>query len=70
MIILGPVAEAARGGHGNPFFDLLAGSSVLALTWIGYTKKTQVKKVNISVALAISAICGIFIYFGIVELLR
>lgn len=70
MIIFGPVAEAARGGHGNPFFDLLVGFSVLALTWIGYIKKTQTKKVSISVAIAISAICGIFIYFGITELLR
>ena len=34
MIIFGPVSEAARGGHGNPFFDLLVGFFVLAVTWI------------------------------------
>lgn len=70
MIIYGPVAEAARGGHGNPYFDLLVGFSVLALTWVGYMKKTQTKKVGIGIAIAISAICSVFIYFGIAELLR
>jgi hypothetical protein len=70
MIIFGPVAEAARGGRGNPFFDLSVGFFVLAITWIGYMKKTQTKKVNLSVAVAISAICGVFIYLGITELLR
>ena len=70
MIIFGPVAEAARGGHGNPFFDLLVGFFVLAITWIGYVNKASNKKVTIRIAIAISAICGVFIYFGIVELLK
>ena len=39
MIAFGPVAEAARGGHGNPFFDLSVGFFVLAITWIDYRKK-------------------------------
>ena len=70
MIIFGPVAEAAHGGHGNPFFDLLVGFSVLAITWIGYMKKTPNKQLSIWIAIAITAICGVFIYFGIVELFR
>jgi hypothetical protein len=53
MIIFGPVAEAARGGHGNPFFDLLVGFFVLAITWIGYMKKAPNKKVTIRIAIAI-----------------
>jgi hypothetical protein len=70
MILFGPVAEAAHGGHGNPFFDLTVGFLVLALTWTGYIKKTQINKVGVWMAIAISMICGVFIYFGIAELLR
>jgi len=70
MILLGPVGEAAQGGHGNPFFDLIAGFLVLALTWVGYAKRTPRKEVSLWISIAISAICGVFIYFGIAELLR
>jgi hypothetical protein len=70
MIIFGPVAEAARGGNSNPLFDLSVGFFVLAITWIGYMKKAPNKKITIRIAIAISAICGVFIYFGIVELLK
>jgi hypothetical protein len=69
MILLGPVADAARGGHSNPFFDLLAGLLMLALTWIGYAKRTTTRS-SLWICVGISMICGVFIYFGIAELVR
>ena len=70
MTYFGPVSEAAHGGHANPFFDLTVGLIVLALTWIGYAKKKGHNKPTIWAAIGISAICGVFIYFGIAALIR
>ncbi len=69
MMLLGPVGDAASGGRGNPFFDLIAGLIVLALTWVGYARKAATKS-TLGVCIGISVICGIFIYFGIAELVR
>ncbi|QHN03180.1 hypothetical protein FTO74_07215 [Granulicella sp. WH15] len=68
MIIFGPVAEAAHGGHSDPSFDLLVGFAVLALTWIGYFRRESGKPVSIWIAVAISAICAVFIYSGLAAL--
>jgi VIT1/CCC1 family predicted Fe2+/Mn2+ transporter len=70
MLTFGPVAEAAHGGHSNPAFDLLIGLSVLALTWVGYGKGKSSGRVTIWAALGVSAICGVFIVSGVVELFR
>jgi hypothetical protein len=70
MIYFGPVAEAAHGGHSSPAFDLIVGLGVLALTWIGYLKKEERQKISIWIAIVISAICAVFIYLGIEEILR
>jgi hypothetical protein len=71
MTIFGPVANAAHGGHSDPTFDLLVGFAVLALTWFGYlSRKDSPKKVSIWIALAISAICAVFIWSGIATLLK
>ena len=66
----GPVNEAAHGGHSSPAFDLTVGLAVLLLTWVGYVKKEERKKIGIWIAIGISAICGVFIYSGIRELLQ
>jgi len=70
MIIFGPVGEAAHGGHSSPSFDLIVGLGVLALTWIGYLRKEERQKISIWIAVGISAICTVFIYSGIHEMLR
>jgi hypothetical protein len=70
MMWLGPVGEAAHGGHSGPAFDLIIGFGVLALTWIGYLKKEERPRVGIWIAIGISAICTVFIYSGIKELMR
>lgn len=70
MMYFGPVGEAARGGHSSPTFDLIVGLGVLALTWVGYFKKEERKKISTWIAVGISAICGVFIFSGIQELLR
>jgi hypothetical protein len=66
----GPVGNAARGGHSSPAFDLIVGFGVLALTWVGYLKKEERQKKSIWIAIGISAICAVFIYSGIKELMR
>ncbi len=68
--VFGPVAQAANGSHSNPFFDIPVGLFFLVLTWAEYTKNNQSKQVSIWIAVAISAICGIFIYSGVAELIR
>ena len=70
MIYFGPVGEAARGGHSSPTFDFIVGFAVLALTWVSYINKEKYKNTNVWIAIGISAICGVFIISGIVELLR
>ena len=70
MMIYGPVAEAARGGHSDPTFDLLVGFIFLALTWISYFRKTSAKPVSIWMCIGISAICGVFVWSGISALIR
>jgi hypothetical protein len=69
MIILGPVAEAANGGHSNPVFELSVGLLVLLLTWVGYSRSTPPNKVSFWIAVGVSAICGVFIYSGIAAIL-
>ena len=70
MTQYGLVGNAAHGGHGSPAFDFLVGGAVLVLTWIGYFRSDSRQKVSIWIAVGVSAICGVFIYSGIVELLR
>ena len=69
MVWLGPVSEAAHGGHSSAFFDLIVGFGVLTLTWVGYLKKEERQKISIWIAIGISAICAVFIYSGIKELI-
>jgi hypothetical protein len=70
MVWLGPVSEAAHGGHSSPAFDLIVGFGVLTLTWVGYFKKEERRKISVWIAIGISAICAVFIYSGIKELIR
>jgi RsiW-degrading membrane proteinase PrsW (M82 family) len=70
MMHFGPVAQAASGGHGSPTFDLIVGFVVLTLTWVGFFRKEERKKAITWIAIGISAICGIFIYSGVTELIR
>lgn len=70
MNLFGPVGEAAHGGHSSPMFDLIVGFAVLALTWVSYLRKEERQKTSVWIAIAISAICAVFIYAGINELLR
>jgi hypothetical protein len=70
MMHFGPVAQAANGGHGSPTFDLIVGFGVLALTWVGFFRKEERKKTIMWIAIGISAICGIFVYSGVTELIR
>ncbi len=58
MTLLGPVDEAAHGGQSNASFDLIVGFAVIAFTWVGFFKKHERKKVNMWIAIAITAICG------------
>jgi hypothetical protein len=67
---LGPVGAAAHGGHSNPVFDLIIGFGVLTLTWVGYLKKEERKMISTWIAIGISAICAVFIYSGIEELIH
>ena len=69
MMIFGPVAEAARGGHSSPFFDLLVGSMFLVFTWAQYFRGDQSKGVNIWISIGISAICSVFIWSGLAALI-
>ncbi len=70
MISFGPVAEAAHGGKTSPTFDLFVGLVVLAFTWFGFWRKQEQTPLNIWIAVAISAICFVFIWSGIRLLLR
>ena len=70
MMYFGPVAEAAHGGHSSPLFDLGVGLGVLTLTWVGYFKQSERSNKSVRAAVGISAICGVFLLFGIRELLR
>jgi hypothetical protein len=70
MTVFGPVSEAARGGHTSPLFDFLIGFVVLALTWVGFFRKEERKKVNIWAAIGITAICAVLIAAGIRELIQ
>jgi hypothetical protein len=70
MTIFGPVAEAANGGHSSPVFDLFVGFAVLALTWVGYSKRAASGKATLLIALGVSAICAVFIVSGCVALMR
>lgn len=65
MSYFGPVSEAARGGHGNPAFELLVGLTVLSITWFGYSRRDAAKPVTIWAALGVSAVCAYFIYSGV-----
>jgi hypothetical protein len=70
MTLFGPVYEAAHGGHSNGSFDLIVGFFVLAFTWVGFLKRHERKKIDMWIAIAISAICGVFIFSGVKELIR
>jgi hypothetical protein len=70
MMHFGPVAQAALGGHSSPSFDLIVGFAVLALTWVGFFRKEERKRIILWIAIGISAICGVFIYSGVKELIR
>jgi hypothetical protein len=70
MLAFGPVAEAARGGQTTPSFDLLVGFAVLGMTWFGYRRKKENDPRALWISLAISIICGIFIFDGIRLALR
>jgi hypothetical protein len=70
MINFGPVGDAARGGHSSPAFDLDVGIGVLTLTWFGYSRRDKQAKSSFWIAIRVSAICGVFIFAGIAELLR
>ena len=70
MILLGPVAEAAKGGHSSPTFDLCVGFALLIATWVSYGKQRLNSKVSIWVAIGVTAICAVFIYSGLHNLLR
>ena len=67
--MFGPVANAAHGGQSNAF-DLLVGFGVLALTWFGFWKKEQRTKQVLLASIGITAICGVFIAFGVRALLN
>ena len=69
MMIFGPVAEAARGGHSSSLFDLLVGSIFLVITWAQYFRVEQSKGVNIWISIGISAICSFFIWSGLAALI-
>ncbi len=70
MTHFGPVAQAAHGGHSSASFDLIVGFAVLALTWVGFFRKEEREKINMWIAIGISAICAVFIFSGIIELIR
>jgi RsiW-degrading membrane proteinase PrsW (M82 family) len=70
MIFLGPVDEAAHGGHSSASFDLIVGFVVLAMAWVGFFRREERKKVNVWMAIAVSAICGVVIFSGVKELFR
>lgn len=70
MSIFGPVAEAANGGRSSPAFDLFVGFGVLALTWVGYSRRTASGKATLLTALGVSAICAVFIVSGFAALMR
>ena len=69
-MIYGPVAEAARGGHVNPIFDIAIGSFAIVLIWIKPTGRSVDGKVNIPVALACTAVAASFIASGLLTLLH
>jgi hypothetical protein len=70
MILSGPVAEAAKGGHSSPTFDLCVGFALLTATWVSYGKQRLNGKASIWVAIGVTAICAVFIYSGLHNLLR
>ena len=67
-MLFGPVAEAAHGGSSNPTFDLIVGTVVLALTWIGFSRENARKPVSLSAALGVTVICCVFLYSGLSKL--
>ncbi len=65
MTLFGPVSQAAHGGQSSPAFDLLVGFGVLVLTWFGFWKKNERTKQVLLASLGITAICCVFIAFGV-----
>jgi hypothetical protein len=68
IVLFGPVAEAAGGGHSSPSFDLLVGFSVLAFAWFGYSKRQP--KISIWPMLGITVIGLVFIIPAIWSMLH
>ena len=69
MTSLGPVSSASHGGTSSPWFAILVGTLVLITVWIKYRKRELRAETHVGILLGISAICGLFIVFGIWQLL-
>jgi len=68
MSFLGPVANAAQGGHASPVFYLAVGFAILGATWAGYFRRENWKRMNLWVVIEITAICAVFIFSGFSEI--
>jgi hypothetical protein len=65
MTLLGPVSNATHGGPGSPLFSLIAGFGVMLLTWVRFSRGEKRSKAEILISIAITLICGVFIYTGL-----
>ncbi|MGA3034919.1 MAG: hypothetical protein ABSD70_16665 [Terracidiphilus sp.] len=70
VIQYGLVGNAAHGGHSSSTFDLAVGLGVLVLTWMPRRAGEGHLRMNIWLRVGISAICAVFIFAGVSELLR
>jgi hypothetical protein len=69
-VIFGPVSDAANGGHSSSIFDLTVGLGILLLTWMPRRHEDGHRRINIWIALGVSAICAVFIFSGIAEFIH
>jgi hypothetical protein len=70
MTILGPVAEATHGARSSPLFDLFVGTALLIMAWIDHFRKEPRRAAVLWTSLGMSAISAVFLYLGIVGLIR
>ncbi len=68
--MLGPVSAAAHGGDSGPGFDFFVGFGVLLVTWWGFWRKQERTKQMLLISIGITAVCCVFIAFGVRALLN
>jgi hypothetical protein len=68
MLLLGPVANASRGGTANPWFSIGVGTVVLVSAWVSYLRRDDRSTSHVAILVGITCICLVFIISGVWDL--